>query len=292
MRKRVRRRCAGASRPAILFWHEQTDAGSNWGRPPLMSIIGAILGGAAGLIALGGPLGALLGAAAGHAIGRLSRRKAASVDGVVPTGLEGLDSRAATRQVAFTIAVIALGAKMAKADGIVTRDEVDAFKQVFRVPEEELKNVARVFDQARNSPLGFEAYAAQIARMFKGQPAVLEELLDGLFHIAKADGQVGPEELEYLRQVSGIFGFGGHDFERIRAEHLGPDKADPYEILGVSRQAEDAEIKAVYRKLVREHHPDRLIAKGVPKEFIDVATEKLATINAAWDKIAKERGIN
>jgi DnaJ like chaperone protein len=257
-----------------------------------MSIIGAILGGAAGLIALGGPLGALLGAAAGHAIGRLSRRKAASGDDAAPSGLEGLDPRAATRQVAFTIAVIALGAKMAKADGIVTRDEVDAFKQVFRVPEEELKNVARVFDQARNSPLGFEAYAAQVARMFKSQPAVLEELLDGLFHIAKADGQVSPQELDYLKEVAAIFGFGAHDFERVRAEHLGPDKADPYEILGVGRETGDAEIKAVYRKLVREHHPDRLIAKGVPKEFIDVATEKLATINAAWDKIAKERGIN
>jgi DnaJ like chaperone protein len=257
-----------------------------------MSILGAILGGAAGLIALGGPLGALLGAAAGHAIGRLSRRKAASIDGAVPPGLEGLDPRAATKQVAFTIAVIALGAKMAKADGIVTRDEVDAFKQVFRVPEDELQSVARVFDQARRSPLGFEAYAAQVARMFKGQPAVLEELLDGLFHIAKADGQVGSAELDYLRKVGVIFGVREPDFERIRAEHLGPDEADPYEILGVTRRSEDAEIKAVYRKLVREHHPDRLIAKGMPKEFIDVATEKLATINAAWDKISKERGIN
>jgi len=257
-----------------------------------MSILGAILGGAAGLIALGGPLGALLGAAAGHAIGRLSRRKSAPADGPTQPGLEGLDPRAATKQVAFTMAVIALGAKMAKADGIVTRDEVDAFKQVFRVPDEEMKNVARVFDQARKSPLGFEAYAGQIARMFRGQPAVLEELLDGLFHIAKADGQVGPDELGYLREVAGIFGFSAHDFERLRAEHLGPDKADPYEILGADRKSGDAEIKAVYRKLVREHHPDRLIAKGVPKEFIDVATEKLATINAAWDKIAKERGIN
>jgi DnaJ like chaperone protein len=257
-----------------------------------MSILGAILGGAAGLIALGGPLGALLGAAAGHAIGRLSRRKSASGVGATEPGLEGLDARAATKQVAFTMAVIALGAKMAKADGVVTRDEVDAFKQVFRVPEDELKNVARVFDQARKSPLGFEAYAGQIARMFRGQPAVLEELLDGLFHIAKADGQVGPDELDYLRKVAGIFGFSGNDFERLRAEHLGPDKADPYEILGVSRQSTDAEIKAVYRKLVREHHPDRLIAKGLPEEFIDVATGKVATINAAWDKISKERGIN
>ena len=257
-----------------------------------MTIWHTILGGAAGFIALGGPLGALLGAAAGHAIGRLGRRRPAAVDGAPAPGIEDLDSRSATRQVAFTMAVIALGAKMAKVDGIVTRDEVDAFKQVFHVPDDELDNVGRFFDQARKSPHGFEAYAAQIARMFRNQRAVLEELLDGLFHIAKADGVVGDAELEYLRRVAVIFGFTDADFERIRAEHLAPDKGDPYEILGVTRQMADADIKAAYRKLVREHHPDRLMAKGMPKEFIDVATEKVATINTAWDKIAKERGIN
>lgn len=254
-----------------------------------MSIWGAILGGAAGFIALGGPLGALLGAAAGHAIGKITGRKeaddeAAQIDGVGP--------RATTKQVAFTIAVIALGAKMAKADGIVTRAEIDAFKHVFRIPDDEMKNVGRIFDQARKSTLGFEAYAGQIAGMFRNQPAVLEELLDGLFNIAKADGHVPGTEIEYLRKVAGIFGFNEHDFERIRAEHLGPDKADPYEILGVARSMSDSEIKVAYRKLVREHHPDRLIAKGVPKEFIDVANEKLATINAAWDRISKERNIH
>jgi DnaJ like chaperone protein len=174
----------------------------------------------------------------------------------------------------------------------VTRDEVDAFKQVFRVPDDEMKTVGRIFDQARKSPLGFEAYAGQIAHMFRNQRPVLEELLDGLFHIAKADGRVPAAELDYLRKVAGIFGFSEHDFERIRAEQLGPDKADPYEILGVGRRSTDSEIKLAYRKLVREHHPDRLIAKGVPKEFIDVANEKLATINAAWDRISRERNIN
>jgi DnaJ like chaperone protein len=257
-----------------------------------MSIWGAILGGAAGLIALGGPLGALLGAAAGHALGRLGRRKGDG--GAQPTAVEfdGVDPRAATRQVAFTIAVIALGAKMAKADGVVTRAEVDAFKRVFHVPDDEMKNVGRVFDQARRSPLGFEAYAGQVARMFRHQPAVLEELLDGLFHIATADGKIGPAELHYLRKVAQIFGFSDGEFERIRAEYLGCDAADPYEILGVGRDADVAAIKVAYRKLVREHHPDRLIAKGMPKEFIDLATEKLSTINTAWDRIAKERGIS
>ena len=254
-----------------------------------MSLWGKIIGGAAGF-ALHGPLGALLGAAAGHAIDKM--RAGRDDDGAAPAEeLDGVDPRAATKQVAFTMAVIALGAKMAKVDGVVTRDEVDAFKQIFRVPDAEMENVGRVFDQARQSPLGFEAYARQVATMFRRQRTVLEELLDGLFHIAKADGKVTDEEIAYLRSVAEIFGFSEADFARIRASHLGPDAADPYNVLGVARESGDAAIKAAYRKLVRENHPDRVIAKGVPKEFIDVATEKLAAINAAYDKIAKERSL-
>jgi DnaJ like chaperone protein len=234
-----------------------------------MSIFGIIVGGTAGFIALGGPLGALLGAAAGHAVDRWRKKKTKSAPG----------------------AVIALGAKMAKADGIVTRDEVDAFKQVFHVPQDEMQNVGRIFDQARKSSLGYEAYAEQIAGMFKRQPTVLEELLDGLFHIAKADGQVPEAEIDYLQSVATIFGFDAAKFARIRASHLGADKTDPFVVLGVAHDAANAEIKAAYRKLVRDNHPDRLIAKGMPKEFIDVATDKLAAINSAYDRVARERGI-
>ena len=257
-----------------------------------MSIWGKIIGGAAGF-ALHGPLGALFGAAAGHAIDKMrgERPTEAPETGAPADAVDGVDPRAATKQVAFTIAVIALGAKMAKVDGLVTRDEVDAFKQAFRVPDAEMQNVGRVFDQARRSPLGFEAYARQIASMFRRQRTVLEELLEGLFHIAKADGKVTDEEIAYLKSVAEIFGFSETDFSRIRASHLGPDAADPYNIIGVTRESSDAAIKATYRKLVRENHPDRLIAKGVPKEFVDLATGKLAAINAAYDKIAKERNL-
>lgn len=255
-----------------------------------MSIFGIILGGTAGLIALGGPLGALLGAAAGHAVGRWRRKKTESASGdELPS--KSADRRLATRQIAFTVAAIALGAKMAKADGIVTRDEVDAFKQVFHVPQDEMQNVGRIFDQARKSSLGYQAYAEQIAGMFKRHPTVLEELLDGLFHIAKADGQVSDEEIEYLQSVATIFGFDAAKFARIRASHLGADKTDPFVVLGVAHDAPNAEIKAAYRKLVRDNHPDRLIAKGMPKEFVDVATDKLAAINSAYDRVARERGI-
>lgn len=246
-----------------------------------MSIWGKIIGGAAGF-ALGGPLGALLGAVAGHAVD-ISRDEA-----VRP---ESEEDRAATKQVAFTIAVIVLGAKMAKADGVVSRAEVAAFKDVFHVPDNELKNVGRVFDQAKRDPGGFEPYAKQIAAMFRKDHPVMEELLDGLFHIARADGGIHETEIEFIRQVAIIFGLSETEFARIREANIGPDKADPYAILGLPRGASDEDIKAARRKLVRDNHPDRLIAQGMPKEFVDLATEKLAAINAAYDKIAKERGL-
>ena len=247
-----------------------------------MTIWGKLLGGAAGF-ALGGPLGALLGAAAGHAVDRLA-------DAPALTATEE-DEWAATRQIAFTIGIIVLGAKMAKADGVVSRSEVAAFKQVFAVPPEQEANVGRIFDQARRDAYGFEPYAQQIARLFRLKSRVLEELIDGLFHIAKADGSVGEAELAYLRRVAEIFGFDEAEFARIRESHLGPDAGDPYSILGVARGMDDAAIKTAYRRLVRESHPDRLVAKGMPAEAIAIANARLATVNAAYDRIRKERSI-
>jgi DnaJ like chaperone protein len=248
-----------------------------------MNIWGKLVGGAAGF-AVGGPIGALLGAVAGHAVDRMA----------VPDDQEALspaDERAATRQIAFTIGIIVLGAKMAKADGVVSRSEIVAFKQVFKIPPEEEQNVGRIFDQARRDARGFESYARQVAGLFSRKSPVLEELIDGLFHIAKADGKVSAEELDYLREVSRIFGFEAADFARIRESHLGPDLGDPYNILGVTRAMDNATIKAAYRKLVRDTHPDKLMAKGLPPEFLAMATERLAVINAAYDRVSKERNI-
>jgi DnaJ like chaperone protein len=243
-----------------------------------MSIWGKIIG-AAGGFALGGPIGALIGGFAGHALDKMR------VDGG-ETGEDG------TRQIAFTIGVIALGAKMAKADGQVTKDEVDAFREVFHVPPEDVKNVARVFDQAKKGVAGFEAYAQQLAGLFAQNPAVLEDLLDGLFHIAKADNVYHPAEDQFLRDVARIFGFSENEFARIKEAHVGADKSDPYVILGVARDVSDDELKSHYRKLIREHHPDTLIAQGMPQEFVDVANEKLAAINDAHDRIRRERDLS
>jgi DnaJ like chaperone protein len=193
------------------------------------------------------------------------------------------------KSVAFTIGVIALGAKMAKADGIVTGDEVAAFKRVFHVPEEELAGVARVFNLAKQDVAGYEYYARQIKRLFAGRPQVLEDVIDSLFHIAKADGAVHERELTFLETVSSLFGFDAGDFRRFRARHLLPESGDPYAILGLDPAAGGEEIKRRYRRLVRENHPDRHIAAGMPEELIDIATERLARINAAYEEIARER---
>lgn len=239
-----------------------------------MSIWGKIIGGAAGF-ALGGPLGALLGVVAGHAIDRAHEAKAPRE----------------TAETAFAMALVVLAAKLAKADGVVTRTEIDAFKTLFRVPPEEIRHVARIFDAARADAAGYEPYAAQVATLFHDRPAVLEELLDALFRIAHADGEVTAAEITYLRDVAQIFGFSQDDFERIRAESIGSTEENPYRVLGLARTASDEEIKKTYRRLIRENHPDRLTAEGMPEDFIEVATQRMAAINAAYDAIAKERGL-
>jgi DnaJ like chaperone protein len=258
-----------------------------------MSIWGKILGGAAGF-AIGGPLGALLGALAGHAVDQLSDGR--PNDGGCGTPSTGNASKdepdPATQTIAFTIGVIALAAKMARADGVVKRVEVDTFKRLFRVPPEELDNVGRVFDLARRDTHGFEEYARQIADLFEDRHAVLEELLDSLLMIAEADDELHETEVAYLRAVAGIFGFADAEFERILAgHHLAgeSDETDPYHVLGVTRAADDAAVKTAHRRLVREHHPDLLVAQGMPQEFIDLATQKIALINAAYDRIRKQR---
>jgi DnaJ like chaperone protein len=189
----------------------------------------------------------------------------------------------------FTIGMIALGAKMAKADGVVTGAEVAAFKRVFRVPESELAAVARVYNLAKQDVAGYELYAKQVARLFARKSPILEDVLDGLFHIALADSTLHPSERIFLSNVASIFGFSEDEFARISARFVkaGPD--DPYVTLGLVRTASVDEIKLRYRKLAREHHPDRHIAAGVPQEMVALATERLARINAAYETIMKAR---
>jgi DnaJ like chaperone protein len=245
----------------------------------IMAIWGKILGGAAGLL-VGGPLGALVGGLAGHAVDKF--RQSTEDQDDAPGAHQ-------VKQVAFTIAVIALGAKMAKADGVVTREEVDVFKQVFRIPPDEEKNVGRVFNMARKDTAGYEEYAGQVERLFRDTPQMMEDLLHGLFSIAMADGVLHPDEDIYLQNVAAIFGFNEAAYARIKSYHAKDGESDPYQILGVSPDISNEELKKVHRRLILENHPDKVMAQGLPQEFVDVANDKLAKINAAYDVVSKIR---
>lgn len=187
----------------------------------------------------------------------------------------------------FAIAVIALGAKMAKADGRVTRDEVSAFRRVFIIPPSEEKNAARLFNLARQDVAGFEVYAQRIARMFANRREVLCDLIEGLFHIAMADGDYHPAEDQFLARVAEIFGIENSRFRALRARFVADAERDPYEVLGIPFDADFDVARDAYRTAVREAHPDQMIARGVPEEAIAVAKARMIAINQAWEDIQK-----
>ena len=198
----------------------------------------------------------------------------------------GIADPTTRRQVAFSMALIALSAKMAKADGIVTAAEVAAFEKMFAVPPAEERNVARLFDLAQRDVAGFESYAAKVASLYGGDGECLEDVLDGLFAIAGADGAVHEAEYAYLERVSQIFGIDAAGFERIASRHVLPEEGDPYVVLGVERSSDLDLIRARYR----ENHPDKLIARGIPPEAAAIAHERMAAINRAWERIERQHG--
>lgn len=232
-----------------------------------MSVWGKIAGIAAGY-AIGGVPGALVGALAGHfALDRVN-----------------------DRQVIFTIAMISLAAKMTRADGDVSPIEVQAVQDMMRVPDNELKNMERVFRLAQEDVTGFDSYARQVKDIYADSPQVLEDVLDVLFYIAYADGVLHSAEQQFLEIVAGIFSINNSDFKRIQARHDG-SIVDPYAVLGVGRLAEDKAVKDAWLSAVRDNHPDQLQARGMPPEMMHIATARMASINEAWETIRQERGL-
>ncbi|MCU0830730.1 MAG: DnaJ family molecular chaperone [Rhizobiaceae bacterium] len=192
------------------------------------------------------------------------------------------------RRVAFSIAMIALSAKMAKADGVVTQPEIAAFHRIFEIPAEDRAQVVRLYTLAQQDVAGFEAYASQLARLCEAGThdcPVLEDILDGLFHIAKSDGVVHERELHFLAQVAGVFGISDGHFDTILARHIETGRRDPFAVLGVAPDTPMPDIRKAWLQLVRDNHPDTAVARGMPEEFVAVANARLAAINAAWDAI-------
>lgn len=195
------------------------------------------------------------------------------------------------RQVGFTIGVIALGAKMASADGTVSEREIEAFREFFHVPAGEEKNVERFFNLAKRDVAGFEIYARQVAALFPDAPEILENVLEGLFAIARADGPIDAAEADYLAKVARLFGLDSNRFERAKAAALGVVECEPCVVLGIDPLATDEQIREAWLRQVRAHHPDRLIAQGLPEEVIAIANRKVALINDAYDRLKRQRGL-
>ncbi len=262
-----------------------------------MSYWGKVVGGAAGLV-MGGPLGMLMGAAVGHAAdtGNLPfSRYTGFLDpaNYHPARMAALFT---PREQLFALSVVSLAAKLAKVDGPVNRAEIDAFKRQFRIPPENLRNVGRLFDQARLSADDFEPYALKLGEAFPDNHGLLEDVLGGLFGIARADAPLNDRELKFLSRTARAFGLDADAWKRARsgtarpnAGAAGPEEPDAYQILGVKASATDDEIRAAWKKLMRENHPDSLASKGVPPEFVARASDKVARINAAWDRIKRDR---
>ena len=245
-----------------------------------MSIWGKIIGGTTGF-ALGGPLGAIIGIMIGGSFDR-SARKFSSSNQI---------SQQQKKNV-FALCIIVLSAKIAKADGQVTKEEIYTFKEKFNIQAEEMSEVSKIFNEAKKSSFGFKNIADQVGNLFSDNKVLLEQLLNNLFYIAEADGLTSINELEVLKSISQSFHFNETDFQRIFHSRLNNKESDPYKILGVTREDSDNNIRKKWIELSKEHHPDYLIAKGMPKEFIKEANKELSSINLAYDKIKELRDFN
>ena len=237
-----------------------------------MTIWGSLIGGMIGL-SLGGPFGLLLGSLIG---GKISRAKSRA----------GFGAFAQPQQI-FALSLIVLSAKLSKADGQVSKEELVAVKDKLRIPDNELDQVGKIFNKAKEESTGYEQYAQQIAQIYKGNINVLEEVINILFYIAEADGNVSEDELKMIQHIAQIFGLSKIQFNSIKESRKSSDKLNPYIVLESNPDDKIEIIRKRYLKLSKEHHPDLLMSKGVPQEVIDESKAKMRAINSAWDQIQK-----
>ena len=237
-----------------------------------MSIWGNLVGGFIGF-SFAGPIGALIGSIIG---GKISSARRA-----------GFQQSFAQSQQIFAISLVILTAKLAKADGHVSKEELVAIKQKLKVPDNEIDQVGKIFNKAKEDSLGYEPYAKQIAQIYQNKPAVLDEVINILFYIAEADGKVSNSELAMIKNIAQIFNLTDIQFEGIKESRKGSDKLNPYIVLGCTSNDDFATIRKKYLQLSKEHHPDALISKGVPKEVIEESKKKMRAINSAFGKIEK-----
>ena len=236
-----------------------------------MSIWGSLIGGMIGF-SLGGPFGMLLGSLIG---GKISRAKGS------------FNNSFAQPQQIFALSLIVLSAKLSKADGQVSKEELIAVKDKLKIPDNELDQVGKIFNKAKEESTGYQPYAEQIAQIYKNNLNVLEEVINILFYIAEADGNISDAELNMIEDISRIFGLNQTQFNSLKESRKSSDKLNPYVVLESNPEDNIADIRKKYIKLSKEHHPDLLLSKGVPEEVIDESKKKMRAINSAWDQIQK-----
>ena len=254
-----------------------------------MSYWGKVLGGMAGF-AMGGPMGLLFGAALGHAADTGSLP---SFGGrALPFESARIAALLGRREQLFAIGVTVLAAKLAKCDGPVSRKEIDAFKASFKIPVQNVREIGRIFDEARDSTEGFEGYARQLGEAFSDNRGLLEQVFAGLHQIARADGPVNGAEADFLGRVAGGFGLDLESAQRAgRGAVQAPPVEDSYAVLGIAKSATNEEVRARWKQLMRENHPDSLASRGVPAAMVAAASDRVARINAAYDAVKRERRI-
>ena len=239
-----------------------------------MSIWGSLIGGVVGF-SFAGPIGALIGSMIG---GRISSARKS-----------GFQQSFSHSQQMFAISLVILAAKLSKADGYVSKEELVAVKKKLKIPDHEIDQVGKIFNKAKVDSLGYEPYAQQIAQIYRNQPAVLDEVINILFYIAEADGNVSESELVMIRNIANIFGLNDNQFDGIKESRKSSDKLNPYVVLGCDPGEDFTTIRKKYLKLSKEHHPDILVSKGVPKEVIEESKKNMRAINSAFDTIEKTK---
>ena len=242
-----------------------------------MSIWGSLIGGMIGF-SLGGPFGMLLGSLLG---GKISRSRTAAGFSAINQG-----------QRMFALSLIILSAKLSKVDGHVSKEELIAVKDKLKIPDNELDQVGKIFNKAKEESTGYEPYAQQIAQFYKGNINVLEEVINILFYIAESDGDVSKSELNMIENIAKIFGLTESQYLGIKESRKGSDKLNPYIVLESKPEDDISEIRKKYIQLSKQHHPDLLLSKGVPKEVIEESKNKMRSINNAWDKVQKLKKLN
>ena len=256
-------------------------------RRKIMGWFGKLTFGTLGLL-LGGPLGAVAGAALGH---HLVDKRSNLADPAIERP-HGVNFRYAEQtQAAFFISLFSILGKLSKIDGVVTRDEiaiVQDFIDSLPIEGREKQFARQVFNEAKNSPYAIEDFAMQLYQAIEAQPALRISFFDLLFRIAAADGEFYPAEESALKNIKEIFKITDKQYEDIKAVYF-KDIGKYYKILNCTPESSNQEIKSSYKKLVKDFHPDRIVSKGLPEEFIDFASNRFREIQESYEKIRQER---